>query len=195
MRATPRLLDLETSHTGSVTEVNFKNDDNDCFLLYNARTLAGSSGSPVFNQDYTSVLALHHHGTDADKHPTANRGVLTSRILQHLAASTAASSTGQAAAAAEFKLPAKPLERWSSQELAAWMASLGGAYREFAIKLHDMGFSGNDAVVYFQSEASWTTQLGVPAGPQVWPAILCALHVCLWLGVEIEREVCAAGAC
>ena len=161
---------------GSVTEVNFKNDGHDCFLLYNARTLASSSGSPVFNQDYTSVLALHHYGTDADKHPTANRGVLTSRILQHLEASTAASSTGQAAAAAEFKLPAKPLELWSSQELAAWMASLGEAYSEFAVKLHKIGVSGAESVEYFQSEASWTTELGVPAGLQVWPALAPDAH-------------------
>ena len=91
-----------------------------------------------------------------------------------------ASLAAEAASTAEFKLPAKPLERWSSQELAAWMASLGEAYSEFAVKLHKIGVSGAESVEYFQSEASWTTQLGVPAGPQVWPAILCPRHVCLW---------------
>ena len=71
------------------------------------------------------------------------------------------------AAEAEFKLPTKPLELWSSQELAAWMASLGEAYSEFAVKLHKIGVSGAESVEYFQSEASWTTELGVPAGLQV----------------------------
>ena len=80
-------------------------------------------------------------------------------------AATTAAAPG--AAVAEFKLPAKPLELWSSQELAAWMASLGGAYREYAAKLLDIGVSGAESVVYFQSEASWTTELGVPAGLQV----------------------------
>ena len=80
-------------------------------------------------------------------------------------AASAAAAPG--AAVAEFKLPAKPLELWSSQELAAWMASLGGAYREYAVKLIDIDVSGAESVEYFQSEASWTTQLGVPAGLQV----------------------------
>jgi hypothetical protein len=192
---------LLTKHSnslaGDITAVNFKNEENDCFVLYNARTMSGSSGSPVFNKDYTSVLALHHHGTDAKEHPDSNRGILTSRILKYLAEKLKAegrSGAATATGATAFQLPtAKPLESWSSQELAAWLASLGPAYREYANKLHGLGVDGAESVVFFRTESSWTEKLGVPAGLQVptasQPPLRRPSRAGLFSGSEIGDEV------
>ena len=85
----------------------------------------------MLNKDYASVLALNNYGTATPKgsHSTGNRGVLTSRMLQQAPGGEHCCEFNfphslQAQAACE------PLQRWFSHELAAWMASLGGAYRE-----------------------------------------------------------------
>ena len=59
-------------------------DDNDCFVLYSADSMGGSSGSPVFGAAFDKMVALHHYGTDVQLHPNHNRGVLASRILAWL---------------------------------------------------------------------------------------------------------------
>ena len=52
-------------------------------MLYDAATLAGSSGSPVVSFEWDKMYALHHHGTEPE-HPKDNRGVLVCRILELL---------------------------------------------------------------------------------------------------------------
>lgn len=67
---------------GRVCEIKEK------FILYDADTTAGSSGSPVFyvsNEDF-GILALHKSGgvvTSSCKQPV-NKGVLINIILDHL---------------------------------------------------------------------------------------------------------------
>ena len=65
---------------GNVTAVGFRVDGNDSFVLYSADSMGGSSGSPVFGAAFDKMVALHHHGTDAELHPNDNRGVLACRI-------------------------------------------------------------------------------------------------------------------
>ena len=55
-------------------------DGNDSFVLYSADSMGGWSGSPVFGAAFDKMVALHHHGTDAQLHPSTNRGVLACRI-------------------------------------------------------------------------------------------------------------------
>ena len=54
--------------------------DSNNFVLYSADSMGGSSGSPVFGAAFDKMVALHHHGTDAELHPNHNRGVLACRI-------------------------------------------------------------------------------------------------------------------
>ena len=68
------------SIAGQVTAVGFRVGDNDNFVLYSADSMGGSSGSPVFGAAFDKMVALHHHGTDAELHPNHNRGVLACRI-------------------------------------------------------------------------------------------------------------------
>ena len=74
------------SAAGNVAAVCFRVDGggsgggSDSFVLYSADSMGGSSGSPVFGAAFDKMVALHHHGTDAELHPNHNRGVLASRI-------------------------------------------------------------------------------------------------------------------
>ena len=60
--------------------MGFRVGDNDNFVLYSADSIGGSSGSPVFGAAFDKMVALHHHGTDAELHPNYSRGVLACRI-------------------------------------------------------------------------------------------------------------------
>ena len=55
------------------------------FLEYNANTLEGSSGSPVFvvKESKCFLVALHSKGVESDS-SNWNKGVLLSEILNHL---------------------------------------------------------------------------------------------------------------
>ncbi|MFK7937328.1 MAG: trypsin-like peptidase domain-containing protein [Saprospiraceae bacterium] len=53
------------------------------YLFYKTDTLAGSSGSPVFNRDW-DVVALHHAGSNFKNTP-ANRGILIEAIVDFFA--------------------------------------------------------------------------------------------------------------
>ena len=77
------------------------------YLFYNADTLPGSSGSPVFNQDW-EVIALHHAGrlmTDKKgglrinakgDRTSANRGVYSKYIIEKIDELVKESSNGEA---------------------------------------------------------------------------------------------------
>ena len=60
----------------------------DLFLHYQTDTEPGSSGSPVFN-DQWEIIALHHAGVPAPEHTElggwVNEGIRVSQILRHLA--------------------------------------------------------------------------------------------------------------
>ena len=64
---------------------------------------------------------------------------------------TNAAAAAPGAAVAEFKLPAKPLERWSSQELAALTAS-SGQTDDKKVSV-DMNFQLNSAIPHEMLEA------------------------------------------
>lgn len=53
------------------------------YLFYKTDTLAGSSGSPVFNRHW-EVIALHHAGSNFKNMP-ANRGILMQPVVTYLA--------------------------------------------------------------------------------------------------------------
>ncbi len=125
-------------------------------VLYGADTLRGSSGSPVFNDDW-EVIALHHYGTpyralrDSDAPPKladeANEGIRISSIVQHLRAelpqlATAAASLVSAAINPPFRHPslyrpeglersvrsmAKSVERSGNREAGLVLGSDGSA--------------------------------------------------------------------
>jgi endonuclease G, mitochondrial len=61
----------------------------DNFLHYEADTQPGSSGSPVFN-DQWELVALHHASVPAPEHPElgrfVNEGIRVSRLLGFIAA-------------------------------------------------------------------------------------------------------------
>ena len=63
--------------SGQIAAVGFRVD---IFVLYSADSMGGSSGSPVFGAAFDKMVALHHHGTDAELHKNNNRGVLACRI-------------------------------------------------------------------------------------------------------------------
>ena len=140
----------------------------------------------MFNKDYASVLALNNYGTatPTGTHSTGNRGVLTSRILQQ-------APGGEHCC--EFNFPhslqaqaaCQPLHRWLSHELAAWMASLGGAYREQAERHR---FERRRCICPLPNRGL----AGVAARPFAVHGTAC---VCGQAWRLAEREVCAAGAC
>ena len=68
-------------------------DCDDCLLHYRAPTEGGSSGSPVFNQQW-DLIGLHHAGGTAMRRLrgqegtyAANEGIWIQRIIKELAAS------------------------------------------------------------------------------------------------------------
>jgi endonuclease G, mitochondrial len=96
----------------------------DAFLHYAADTEPGSSGSPVFN-DQWELVALHHASVPAPDHPElgrfVNEGIRVSRLLNFIAA--------QALTAEQRALVAELL---ASQQPPALTSSAGGSATESA---------------------------------------------------------------
>lgn len=82
-------------HDNQVTRVKDK------VIHYRTDTEPGSSGSPVFNNDW-DVVALHHAGWSEGDGTATNEGIRISAIVSHLLARTSESSTDYEAARAIF---------------------------------------------------------------------------------------------